>query len=466
MKVAISLLCTLAAGAWLVMAPAAAQDKDLAVVPANPEASVQLDIRMNQYTVAIGGAVQFDFVSSADGYVTLWDIGTSGRVSRIYPNTLGGDSRVRAGIGYGAGGPQDNFAFEVNGPPGMEDVYLVWTRHAEAQPDQLRYISAQVLSKDLVAVERLDARDWATAKVTFEITQDGQPQTARLAAPTASAEAGGHSRVYLLAMGANVGELTKTNADARHFADTLQRLFSVPSAQVRVLENAYKRDFAAGMEWLRQSARSGDLVLIFFSGHGTTVADDDGDEADGLDEAYVMYDAEQARYPSAHDVVRDDEFAVWVDRLPTDRVIVFIDACFSGGLSKALTNVRTKFFVGGELGMPSKTGGWQQKAKALLHKDLPGGTDGRQGLTGTQTAIKGLLYAAAQENEYALEVAEGGLFVTRLLERISQAQKARLADLFAETRHAVQQDSHGQQTPVAVGNTALGETLNLTTDTH
>lgn len=465
------LLYALAIAAWLATPLAVAQTKDLTVVPANPEASVRLDIRINKNTVAIGDEVEFDFSSSADGYVTLWDVGTSGRVSRIYPNTLGGDPQVRAGVRYGAGGPNDNFAFQVNGPTGMEDVYLVWTQTAETQPKELKYSDASALKKDLMVVERLAPANWATAKVTFEITADGQPQTARLTMPTASADAGG-GQVYILALGANVGQLTKANADARNFASTLQRLFAVPQNQVQVFENAYKRDFAAGMEWLRASARPGDLVLIFFSGHGSTLEDDDGDEADGLDEVFVMYDVQQADYPSARDVVRDDEFAFWVDQLPTDRVIVVIDACHSGGLHKTLTNVRTKFFVGGDLGRPAKMGvGSRQTVQPALspEKDLGGSapsqakTPPRRDLAGGVEGRKGLVYAAAQENEFALEFADGGLFVTRLLQQANQARNARLADLFAEAKQIVRQESRGQQTPVSVGDTRLGETINLTT---
>lgn len=344
----------------------------------------------------------------------------------------------------------------------MEDVYLVWTQTAEAQPKQFNYRDAGALSKDLAVVERLAPADWATAKVTFEITPDGRPQTTRLTPPAATADAGG-GQVYILAMGANVGELTKTNADARNFATTLQRLFAVPPGQVRLLENAYKRDFTDSMEWLRASVKPDDLVLIFFSGHGSTLEDDDNDEADGLDEVFVMYDAEGVAQPSAQHVVRDDEFAAWVGRLSTDRTIVFVDACHSGGLRKSLTNARTKFFVGGDLGRPARAGGWQQKAASLLRKDLAGGVDGNRRLSGPQSTVKGLVYAAAQENEYALEVADGGLFITRLLQKLSQAQNARLADLFAETQQVVKQDSGGQQTPVAVGDSRLGETLNLAT---
>ena len=461
MNVIKGMLRVLIAAACVLPALALAQHKDLEVVPINPEASVQLQIRINQHTVAIGDEVQFDFVSSADGYVTLWDVGTSGKVTRIYPNDVGGDMWVQAGVAYGAGGPRDRFAFQVSGPSGMEDVYLVWTRTAEAQPQQFAYGDAGALNKDLAVVERLAPSDWATAKVTFEITADGKPQTLRVVPPVARADAG-EGRVFILAMGANVGELTKANADAQNFADTLQRLFAVPSNQVRVLKNAYKRDFAAGMEWLRQNAQAGDLVVIFFSGHGSTIADDDGDEADRLDEIYVTYDVQGSRYPSAEQVVRDDEFAAWIGRLPTDRVIAFIDACHSGGLRKSLTNGRTKFFVGGALGQPPAQSGWQQKVMSWLPKDLASGSENQSSQAqAAQQGGGGLLYAAAQENEWALEVTDGGLFVTQFLKQLSQAQQARLSDVFESTRQAVQRVSGGQQTPTAVGDTQLGQNLTL-----
>lgn len=225
------LLPVLATALWLAMPLAVAQNhvrKDMVVIPANPDASVQFGIRINQYTVGIGRTVEFDFQSSADGYVSLWDIGTSGRVTRIFPNQHGGDARVRANTRYGAGGANDSYEFQVNGPTGMEDVYLVWTRTAEAQPTQFDYDNAGLLVQKSAVVERLKETDWATKKVTFEITQDGRPRTATLEQPTATAAVGGN-QVYILAIGANVAPLTKANADARSFATSFQKLFNVPA---------------------------------------------------------------------------------------------------------------------------------------------------------------------------------------------------------------------------------------------
>ena len=48
--------------------------------------------------------------------------------------------------------------------------------------------------------------------------------------------------------------------------------------------------FKAGFDRLIADTGAGDRVLIYFSGHGACVADQDGDESDGKDEALVLYD--------------------------------------------------------------------------------------------------------------------------------------------------------------------------------
>merc|ERR1719386_252614 len=49
----------------------------------------------------------------------------------------------------------------------------------------------------------------------------------------------------------------------------------------------------AAMQWLVAGAKSGDSLFFHYSGHGTSLADDDGDEEDGQDEALVPVDFQQ-----------------------------------------------------------------------------------------------------------------------------------------------------------------------------
>jgi hypothetical protein len=111
-----------------------------------------------------------------------------------------------------------------------------------------------------------------------------------------------------------------------------------------------KQATAAGIrhafEALSQRAGPGDVVVIHFGGHGTQLADQkNGDEPDGKDEALVPYDAPhpaQAHTPAYQQsplFIRDDELGTYLTALrhrvePRGHVLVLIDACYSGTLSR------------------------------------------------------------------------------------------------------------------------------------
>jgi hypothetical protein len=79
-------------------------------------------------------------------------------------------------------------------------------------------------------------------------------------------------------------------------------------------------------------ARAGDVVVFYFSGHGSRVADREPlDESDGYDETLVPYDARQGGIGE----IRDDEIQQFLDRLLTGNVTVILDSCHSGTGAKA-----------------------------------------------------------------------------------------------------------------------------------
>jgi hypothetical protein len=72
--------------------------------------------------------------------------------------------------------------------------------------------------------------------------------------------------------------------------------------------------------------RSGDILLIHYSGHGTQVQDPNGDETDGYDEAVYLYDGP----------VVDDDIGVTLDKIPDGaKVVLLFDSCFSGTITRA-----------------------------------------------------------------------------------------------------------------------------------
>jgi hypothetical protein len=80
--------------------------------------------------------------------------------------------------------------------------------------------------------------------------------------------------------------------------------------------------------FLARSAKKDDLILIFFAGHGAPEIDPRGAESDGLAKYLVPNDADPNDLYST--ALPMDEFQTIFDRIEADRVVVFLDACYSG----------------------------------------------------------------------------------------------------------------------------------------
>ncbi len=80
---------------------------------------------------------------------------------------------------------------------------------------------------------------------------------------------------------------------------------------------------------ITKMAKDGDIVVVFFAGHGSVVPDADGDEADGQDECWCPYDVR------ANGVITDDELnQIYQKRRQGVRWVVISDSCNSGTVSR------------------------------------------------------------------------------------------------------------------------------------
>ncbi|MBM7116854.1 caspase family protein [Archangium primigenium] len=66
---------------------------------------------------------------------------------------------------------------------------------------------------------------------------------------------------------------------------------------------------------------SGDILLVTYSGHGGQTPDVNGDEADGQDETWVLWDRQ---------LVDDELYALWSRFAPGVRIVLLSDSCHSG----------------------------------------------------------------------------------------------------------------------------------------
>ncbi len=83
-----------------------------------------------------------------------------------------------------------------------------------------------------------------------------------------------------------------------------------------------------------------DRVLIYFSGHGSSVPDQNSDEEDNQDEAWLTYDTQlrdDENGQHLETLLLDDEVEDLLKQIPSKNILVALDACHSGTATKGLS---------------------------------------------------------------------------------------------------------------------------------
>ncbi len=160
---------------------------------------------------------------------------------------------------------------------------------------------------------------------------------------------------------------------------------------------------------LIRGTKPDDRVLLYFSGHGTQLTDRSGDEADGVDEAFLPYDARK-RYRRGEirleKVLLDDEIGALLAAIPAKEVLVVIDSCHSGTL--------TRFLNFGETS--------QYFPKTYWHSDLP--IANRSPVEVADQSDSELTYvgiSAARDGQLAVATEEGSVFTQLLMNSVQKA---------------------------------------------
>ena len=83
------------------------------------------------------------------------------------------------------------------------------------------------------------------------------------------------------------------------------------------------------------AAQAGDVVVITYSGHGTWVPDEDGDEPDHRDEALCPYDI-----ATGGPLLDDELYDLFCERERGVRAVLISDSCHSGTVSRFAPSLR------------------------------------------------------------------------------------------------------------------------------
>ena len=177
-----------------------------------------------------------------------------------------------------------------------------------------------------------------------------------------------------------------------------------------------------------------DQAYIYLSTHGLQLADTNGDEPDGRDEAIALSDfsiGNRGDEVEVSGVLLDDRLAELLAALPNQRTLVIADTCHSGSISKSLDDVLSR--VGKFIQMPSWLIG-----EAQAHTDEPL-------IELEQSGV--VLLSAAADGELADIDESGSVFTHALFESQLDPSQDTAWCWFQRARARVREQTVGVQWP-------------------
>lgn len=121
------------------------------------------------------------------------------------------------------------------------------------------------------------------------------------------------------------GTLAACEFDANDMAALAKAQGFQPS--VLLTEKATSAAVIGAISAAAKSLAAGDAFFLSYSGHGGQMPDTNGDEPDGQDETWVLFDRQ---------LIDDELWALWAKFKSGVRIIVLSDSCHSGSVTRAM----------------------------------------------------------------------------------------------------------------------------------
>lgn len=209
------------------------------------------------------------------------------------------------------------------------------------------------------------------------------------------------------------GPLAGCENDARGMFDIASGLGF--DAQRLHTADATRDAVLGGIDAAIRQLRAGDTFLLTYAGHGGQVPDTSGDEDDGYDETWCLYDAQ---------LLDDELLERWGRFEPDVRVVVVSDSCHSGTVTRARVELVLPeivceahsaanpdgFVAGGPRFMP----GAEALRTFLRNREFYAGLQ-TTGSGSVDPATPVRLLSGCQDNQVSLDGEVNGLFTTVLL---------------------------------------------------
>ncbi|WP_158222743.1 caspase domain-containing protein [Rhodopirellula sp. MGV] len=125
-------------------------------------------------------------------------------------------------------------------------------------------------------------------------------------------------------------------ADVHNMQNLLQHTLGFHPNDITVLLNqdVTRKKLRSAWKSLMSGATEGDTLLFHFSGHGTFKVDEEGEDDDGNDEMFCLWDMD---FNNPKTYLLDDDLDKWIKEKPDGvKLIVVTDCCHSGTITRML----------------------------------------------------------------------------------------------------------------------------------
>lgn len=211
------------------------------------------------------------------------------------------------------------------------------------------------------------------------------------------------------------GDLGGCENDARMMEMVAKRWGAV-NIQTALTRKATSSFLLSELAKCASSLASGDTLFLTYSGHGGWTPDRNGDEIDGRDETWCLYDRQ---------VLDDELFAAFTKFAEGVTIIVCSDSCHSGTATKAgAVGGGGAPFPPGVRAMPPEVAmrtymanaAGYDKVSSSLPPQIVSELKAAEGRQASTTAASVVLLSGCQDNQYSMDTGENGLFTSVLMQ--------------------------------------------------
>jgi metacaspase-1 len=202
-----------------------------------------------------------------------------------------------------------------------------------------------------------------------------------------------------------------------------------------------------------KTLKSGDIFLFTYSGHGSFVPDENGDEPDHADETWCLYDGM---------LVDDEVYLMWQAFAPGVRIFALLDCCHSG------TAIRDFLAMpaGGQIvkrprarALPPSIAKKTWMTNRAMYKAISDATAAAgPGAVAKDPACTVTLISGCQDDQVSIDDWPNGAFTAQVLAAWNDgAFKGTIADFWTQIKAAMSQDQQPNLYTVGAANPAFAE---------